>query len=297
MLTDAQIKQEAKLKAVISRIHNLPTPAVVFNQINKVINNPNTSAYDVAAIISEDPAISVKVLKLTNSAFYGIPRTVINIKQAIVILGLEAVKSLVLSASVFDMFARNQIDKEYQEEFWRHSLACAFTSRIIARSFKTKTLLEGEVFFSAGLLHDIGKLVICGFMPQEHRAIKEIMERENLQAHQAEDRIFGFNHAHIGSVLAETWHLPEKLQNAIRFHHSPEDSPINKEQNYIIHFANYLSKLLDKTEDEWESIPSPQEDSWLILGISKELLPTFLTQLQDEYNRAETFIKMAKGEE
>ena len=104
MVDSSQVKQEIKLRGVISRIHNLPTPAVVLNQINKVISNPNTSAYDVAAIISEDPAISAKVLKLTNSAFYGIPRTVTNIKQSIVILGLEAVKSLVLSASVFDMF-------------------------------------------------------------------------------------------------------------------------------------------------------------------------------------------------
>ena len=93
------------------------------------------------------------------------------------ILGLEAVKSLVLSASVFDMFARNQVDKDYQEKFWRHSLVCAFAARIVARSFKTKTLLEGEISFSAGLLHDIGKLVICAFMPEEYRAINEIMER------------------------------------------------------------------------------------------------------------------------
>ncbi len=297
MSIDTQVKQETKLRAVISRIHNLPTPAMVFNQINKVIHNPNTSAYDVAAIISEDPAISAKVLKLTNSVFYGIPRTVTNIKQAIVILGLEAVKSLVLSASVFDMFARNQIDKEYQEEFWRHSLSCAFASRIIARSFKTKTLLEGEVSFSAGLLHDIGKLVICGFLPQEHKAIKEIIQNENLQAHEAEERVFGFNHAHIGSILAESWHLPENLHNAICFHHNPGGLKVNVEQNYIINFANYLSKLLDKSENEWDGVSPPQEDSWLILGISRELLPTFVTHLQDEYNKAETFIKMAKGEE
>lgn len=297
MISDSQVRQEIKLRGVISRIHNLPTPAVVLNQINKVINNPNTSAYDVAAIISEDPAISAKVLKLTNSAFYGIPRTVINIKQAIIILGLEAVKSLILSASVFDMFARNQIEKEYQEQFWRHSLACAFAARIIARSFKTKTLLEGEISFSAGLLHDVGKLVICGFMPEEHKSVKALMEKEKLQNHEAEEKVFGFNHAHVGGVLAESWHLPENLHNAIVFHHNPKDSKTNKEQNYIIHFANYLSKLLDKSESEWGSVPPPEEDSWLILGISRELLPTFLTHLQDEYSKAEIFIKMAKGEE
>jgi HD-like signal output (HDOD) protein len=98
--------KEKKMRLIVGKVHNLPTPPMVFVQISKVINDANTSAYDIARIISEDPALTVKVLKLTNSSFYGIPRTVTNVKQAIVILGMEVVKSLVISASVFDMFAK-----------------------------------------------------------------------------------------------------------------------------------------------------------------------------------------------
>ena len=97
---------EKKIKVIINRIHNLPTPPMVFNQVNKVINNPDTSAYQLGSIISEDPALTAKILKLTNSAFYGIPRSITSVKQAIIILGLDVVRSLVLSASVFETFSK-----------------------------------------------------------------------------------------------------------------------------------------------------------------------------------------------
>ncbi len=153
--------KEKKLRFIVDKIQNLPTPPIVFTQITKVINNPDTSAYEIGAIISEDPALTAKVLKLTNSSFYGIPRTITNVKQAIVILGLEAIKSLVISASVFDTFSKNKsLDTEYLENFWRHSLSVAFMSKIIARMKKLPSLQEAEIAFSGGLLHDLGKLII-----------------------------------------------------------------------------------------------------------------------------------------
>ena len=106
---------EERISQVIGGINNLPTPPVVFTQIQKVVNNPNTSAYDIASILQEDPAISAKVLKLTYSAFYGIPRAVESVKQSVVIIGLEAVKNLVLSASVFDAFSKEQINPELKK--------------------------------------------------------------------------------------------------------------------------------------------------------------------------------------
>lgn len=152
---------DKKIKLIVNRIHNLPTPPLVFTQVNKVLKNPKTSAYQIGAIISEDPALSAKILKLTNSSFYGIPGTITSVKQAIIILGLEVVRSLVLSASVFDSFAKNyKIDKNYLDWFWRHSLSVASMARIISRTKNFPSLLEAEEAFSAGLLHDIGKLVI-----------------------------------------------------------------------------------------------------------------------------------------
>lgn len=148
---------EHRVKQVVAGIRNLPTPPIVFQQIQKVINNPSASAAQVAAILSEDPAMSVKVLKLTNSAFYGLPREIDSVKQAVVIVGMEAVRNLVLSASVLDMFKGKAIDQEYQEKFWRHSLATAFCCRSLAEALKTRGHVDPDSAFSAGLLHDIGR--------------------------------------------------------------------------------------------------------------------------------------------
>jgi HD-like signal output (HDOD) protein len=112
-----------KVKLVVSNIRNLPTPPIVFHQIQQVISDPNSSAGQVAAVLAEDPAMSVKVLKLTNSAFYGLTREIESVKHAVLIVGMEAVKNLVLSASVLDMFKGNSVDQEFQESFWHHSLS------------------------------------------------------------------------------------------------------------------------------------------------------------------------------
>ena len=117
---------ENRVKQVVSNIRNLPTPPIVFHQIQKVLNDPKVSAAQVAAILAEDPAMSVKVLKMTNSAFYGLSREIESVKQAVVIIGMEAIRNLVLSASVLDMFKGKNTDQEFQEKFWRHSLAASW---------------------------------------------------------------------------------------------------------------------------------------------------------------------------
>ncbi|MFQ5499158.1 MAG: HDOD domain-containing protein [Candidatus Zixiibacteriota bacterium] len=153
-----------KVRQIIANIRNLPTPPIVFHQIQKVMNDPYVSAGQIASILSEDPAMSVKVLKLTNSAFYGLSREVDSVKQAVVIVGLEAIKNLVLSASVLEMFKGQDIDREFQEEFWRHSLATGFCGRILAKALTGKGRIDPDSAFSAGLLHDIGKMIFSCFL-------------------------------------------------------------------------------------------------------------------------------------
>lgn len=117
------------MRQVVSSIRNLPTPPIVFTQIQKVLNKETASAGDVANILAEDPSMSAKVLKLTNSAFYGLAREIDSVKQAVVIVGMDAIKNLVLSASVLEMFKGNSLSQEFQEKFWRHSLATGQGSR------------------------------------------------------------------------------------------------------------------------------------------------------------------------
>jgi putative nucleotidyltransferase with HDIG domain len=291
---------DKKIKLVVNRIHNLPTPPTVFAQINKVINNPNTSAYQIGAIISEDPALSAKVLKLTNSAFYGLPRTVTSVKQAIVILGMDVVKSLVLSASVFETFSRNyKIDKGILDSFWRHSLLVAFMARIISRTKNFPSFLEAEEAFSAGLLHDIGKLVILAHLPEEFAKIKEAMAKNpNELLSVLETKILGFDHAAVGGHLGQKWNLPKHLVDAIQYHHTPEEN-LENTVTQIINVSDYLalkSQEIGIDPNQYSKAPLISERSWGILGLSVDQETQLIQLLQTEYMKAETFLKMAQGD-
>lgn len=291
------VDNEKKIKLVVGKIHNLPTPPIVFTQITRVINNPDTSAYEIASIISEDPALTAKVLKLTNSSFYGIPRTITNVKQAIVILGLEAIKSLVISASVFEIFSKNsKLDIDYLERFWRHSLSVALMAKIICRKNKMPSLQEAELAFSAGLLHDIGKLIIISHLPQEHEEIARMIENHRgYPEYHAENEILGFTHADIGSYLTARWNLPELICNAILGHHD-NDALLKEKSMALIHVANYLAHQIEIEDGRSSENMSPfHEVVWDILQIDADSGCELMEVLRDEYTKAETFMKMAQG--
>ena len=300
-MPEIDVSTEKQIKLVINRIHNLPTPPMVFTQVNKVLNNPNTSAYQIGAIISEDPALTAKVLKLTNSAFYGLPKTVTNVKQAIVILGLDVVRSLVLSASVFETFSKHgNIDKDYLDNFWRHSLSVGFMSRIISRTKNFPSFLEAEEAFSAGLLHDIGKIIIFTHLPDEFKKIREATkESPDEDLCSTENQVLGFDHGLVGSYLARKWNLPDNLASAIQYHHRPEDDPNENFTTHIIHLSDYLSK-----KSEVEELASSDEGpmqycspaAWEKLGVEPDQEEQLIQLLRTEYMKAETFLNMARGE-
>jgi putative nucleotidyltransferase with HDIG domain len=283
-----------RVKQVVSNIRNLPTPPIVFHQIQKVINDPNVSAAHVASILSEDPAMSVKVLKLTNSAFYGLAREVDSVKQAVVIVGMEAIKNLVLSASVLDMFKGKQIDQEYQEMHWRHSLAAAFSCRLLARNLKAKGIVDPDLAFSAGLLHDIGKVVISCFLEDEYKRLHEARLTDTTSADfELEQQVLGYTHAQIGAYLAIHWKLPEKLDDAIAFHHDPQLCEALDATPYITHLGDYLARQTFEEADAPETPVALGEGVLDYMQIDAEKLESFKDSLREEYLKAETFMQMA----
>jgi putative nucleotidyltransferase with HDIG domain len=283
-----------KVKRVVSNIRNLPTPPIVFHQIEKVINSPTASAAQVAAVLSEDPAMSVKVLKLTNSAFYGLSREVDSVKQAVVIVGLEAIKNLVLSASVLDMFKGKNLDQEYQEKFWRHSLATAVCSRILARALKSRGIVDPDAAFSAGLLHDIGKMVICCFLPDEYTLLKREREANpNELDYELEERVLGYNHAQIGGYLAVQWKLPLKLGDAVTYHHHPQLNDREDPLVYVVHIADYLAKKTFYNDADAFKIGALEPGVLEYMRVTEDDLAGHCESLRDEYLKAETFMQMA----
>ena len=283
-----------RVTQIISNIRNLPTPPIVFHQIQKVINDPKISAGHIASILSEDPAMSVKVLKLTNSAFYGLSREVESVKQAVVIVGLEAIKNLVLAASVLDMFKGKDLDEESQEKFWRHSLAVGFCGRLLARHSSVRGMIDPDSVFSGGLLHDIGKVVMSCFLKSQYIEFTQERQRDTeTPTHEVEERVLGYNHADIGGVLAEQWKLPSRLIEAVTFHHRPQLNTSDDPISYIVHVANYIAKKTFYNGDEKNLVGTMEPGAVDYMQITEEDIESYSDKLREEYVKAETFMKMA----
>jgi len=285
---------ENRLRQVISNIRDLPTPPIVFEQIQKAINSSDTSIANISTILSEDPAMSIKVLKLTNSAFYGLSREIDSVKQATMIIGLEAVKNLVLSASILSMFKAKPVNREYHEEFWRHSLATAVASRILAGKYKDGSIFNPDPAFSTGLIHDLGKMVICCFMPDEFEQIREyLVEHPETTAMEAEITVMGFHHGQLGSQLAATWKLPERMADSIGYHHTPAIQNKSADYAYLLNLSDYIAHITFPTENTKKRKHQPDPASVAYFGADEFFLEDTKKTLLDEYTKAESFMKIA----
>lgn len=282
-----------KVRQVVSNIRNLPTPPIVFHQIQNVINDPGASAGAIAGILAEDPAMSMKVLKLTNSAFYGLSREIESVKQAVVIVGMEAIKNLVLSASVLDMFRGKALDQDFQEKFWRHSLATAFGSRLLANRLRAKGIVDADAAFSAGLLHDIGKMIICCFLPVEYQRFTAARDADRqAMTFEIEERALGYNHTQIGAVLATQWKLPFKIMQAVTYHHHPQLSECDEPIAYVVHIANFLAKRSFFDRDEQYLVGDIGAEVREYMEIDDDDIEKFSAALREEYLKSETFMQM-----
>lgn len=285
---------DAKVRQVVENIRNLPTPPLVFSQIQKVINSETASANDVAKILSEDPSMSAKVLKMTNSAFYGLAREIDSVSQAVMVIGFEAVKNLVLSASVLGMFKGNEVDADFQDRYWRHSLGAAFGSRMIAKRVKSRGFLDAEACFSGGLLHDIGKLVMACFLPDEFKSIQKRLELDpQANVREIEFETLGYDHTKLGAALAENWGLSTGLIDAITYHHDPQGSPLEPSLAYAVHIGNYLAKCVFDSDYDGYLMEAPSARFLGFMDITESDMETYTATLREEYANAQTFLSIA----
>ncbi len=206
----------------LENVENLPTLPVVVQQIQKLIASPNSSMAQIAAIITRDQAIAARVVRLINSAFYGMGGKVTSIQQAIVLLGLKTVRNLVTGVSVVKMFENPGSASLFdREKFWMHTFACALGARAIAREIRTP---DPEDFFLAGLLHDIGILVLDQFFHLEFINVLQCAVSQKTDTTRAEMNVLGLTHQEVGEYVARRWKIPEILVHTIRNHHNPANA-------------------------------------------------------------------------
>ncbi len=230
------------LKRVTEEMVALPTLPLVASRLLEAVADPETSSVEVARILSLDPALTARTLKLANSDFYGFPRKVGSVDLAVVVLGADTIRDLVLSAAVFQSLDPTGCELT---GLWNHSMACGVAARALAERLRYR--LAGEAY-AVGVLHDIGKVALRQSFPGRFDAVLALVRAQGVPMEEAERNILGADHAEIGGWLAERWGLPADMVEAIACHHSPERAGLNPDLAAIVHIANSLA---ERTGHAW----------------------------------------------
>jgi len=222
----------------VEEIEELPTLPDILGIISSIVNDPTSSAADLARVIASDSSLSTKILKVANSVAYGFLREVSDIQQAVALLGFRETQALALSVSIFNYL--NGLAAIELKEYWNHSLGCATLAKLISLNLRASGL---EAAFVAGLIHDIGKVALTMSMPDNHEKINLFCSTGETDRLEAEERVFGLTHAEAGYLLGEHWLLPANLTSAIRYHHSPEVKNGTEDLTSVVWLANTFSKM------------------------------------------------------
>ena len=225
-------------KMILSSIEDLPPMTQVAQKAREVVSDPDSDFKDLAKVIETDPAIASKILKIANSAYYGSVGTVASVQQASVLLGVKTLQELLTLACAAGLLSGELEGYDLEAgEMWKHSLAVAAATRIIA--LKDHPALAEDAF-SAGLIHDAGKLILSPYVNERKDVFLMLMEPEDVSFLSAECKILGFDHAEIASDVCEKWQIPKHISTAIRYHHYPESSNGNG-LAYILHVADAVA--------------------------------------------------------
>ncbi len=232
-------RQDIKAE-LLKAVKDLPPMPKVLFKIQKLLIDPNSDAKQIAGYIETDQALAAKVLRMANSPFYGMTGKVSSVQHAAVILGFKTLGELTMLAGFSDLMGKKLPGYGYNsDELWRHSLAVALASRIIAEKINPE--LSNEAL-TAGLIHDMGKVILDPYVLDRREAFDVFVENENQTFLIAEKHVLGFDHAEIASEICLKWKFPDSLALAIKYHHNPSRSNGN-EMAFILHLADYIAVL------------------------------------------------------
>ncbi len=269
----------AELEELIDGTVSIPTIPTILAEITRIVDSPEGSAKDAAAVIEKDPAIATRLLRLVNSPFYGLRNPISSIPLACSILGLKVIKNLVVQATVLNAFGGGPSVVGFDVNWlWDHSFKTAVACKLLAELSPANGDLQREDAYTCGLIHDVGKMILLDAQPDRFEEALLLAQKHKVPLARAEGEVFGFNHAHVGGLLAARWKLPHAVQAAVTYHHSPATNPEDWARGFLVKAANtfahqavhggggYQGDLLD-------------EDSMLALQLGPEAVATILEQV------------------
>ncbi len=290
MTTHSDSAMSHSAAELVKGVGNLVTLPDVFIRINALVENPNSSAAEIAKVVQQDPAFTVRLLRVANSTFYGLPSSVDTVGKAVSVIGTLQIRSLALATSIASSFDGLPNTLLSMENFWRHSLYCALIARIMAKKIKR---FDADAVFTAALLHDIGELVLFNRLPKESQEALLLVQDsvDDLPIYQAERQAMGLDHAEVGGELARQWKLPPMLSECIEFHHNTVAAKQYPREVALIHVANGLALLAEIQSEDLNDVSPIDASAWALLGVAEadqqEFIASVVTEAQEEITEAE----------
>ncbi len=278
MSTSPQSVQPKDLITGSTRVSSLPE---IFIMINEVVNNPTSSFSDIAKVVNMDTALSARLLKIVNSAFYSLPSNIETVTHAISVIGTEQLHDLALATTILSTFKGISDKIINMNLFWRHSMGVAIIARNLAIHCRET---NPERFYLAGILHDIGRLIVLENLPEES---KEILSRQSEVGGilwQIEREVLGFDHADVGAALARQWKLPLSLEEIVENHHNPGRSKRYPLETTIVHLADIIAKAMELGSSGDIYVPPLDEKSWEQLKLPSGIFSAIWSQVETQFN-------------
>ncbi len=260
------LERRDKSQAALASVYNLPAMSATMLEVSKLLDDPSTNTAVLSRIIGKDQGLSTKILSIANSPLYGLSRKVSTIDFAILIIGYQDIKNIVVALTMVESF-KNKSDKYLdQREFWTHSMLAGTAARKLADDLGHKI---GSEAFVAGLLHDLGVPVMHKFFRDEFASIVTEIEEQGNPLLETEEKYLGMTHQEIGKFLANKWHLPEHLSNAIEFHHKPSLTEKDVVTS-LVHLVDYMLCKLEVGNFYLDKDLQLDESVLEVLGIASD---------------------------
>ena len=285
-------EQSTDIQQIIAQ---MPPLSTTVNKLLEICNDPKASPGELAQVISLDPVLTGKVIKLINSVYYSLPSKIGSLNRAIILLGINTVTNLALSTTILEKFSNSGTRSGFpMDAFWAHSIGVGVTAKTIATLLDTPRK-DLEAYFVAGLLHDLGKIPLGLSNPQAYERIAYVDHPSGLPSVTLEQNKFGIHHCDVGGMIAEKWHLGDALDDALRHHHRPDDAAeVNRQMTAIVALGDlYAREILEgrsRHDDlEGQTVEILQE----AVGIPWAELTEHRKAILEEIKKAQIFLQIS----
>jgi len=268
------------IEKLVHNISNLASLPDVCLRANELLEDPKASAAEVGDVLSFDPGLTARLLKIVNSAIYGFPSRIETVDRAITIIGTKDLRALVLATAAVEAFSKIPADLVDMDAFWFHSVFTGLAAKQLANE---SGMAGAETIFVTGLLHDVGKLVMYHELPKQSRQILEQCLNDKHRQYQLEQSSLGFSHADVGAALLRAWKLPESLCMPVKYHHEPSSSDSFQQEAALLHIANGIANSVEpglrgEEEISRESL-HVEPSSWGKAGVSPDLIESTVSEV------------------